>query len=94
LPRIARQKSLQDRGTVLLSRIVNINRTGEPSLCLFLPSGGTEGIDLWEAEGEFKALWFKPETGETFEEKSYTGGDKYAISAPFTGTSVLYLWKE
>ncbi len=59
-----------------------------------LPAGGTEGIDLWEAEGEFKALWFKPETGETFEENSFKGGDKYMITSPFSGTAVLYLWKE
>jgi len=65
---------------------------GYEYLC-YLPSGGTEGIDLWDIEGEFEAEWLNPVTGEIIQGKTYSGGNRHEITAPFQGSAVLYLYK-
>jgi hypothetical protein len=63
---------------------------GETYLCFF-PEGGYGGMDLWEAEGRFAVEWFNPMTGEPFDGGTVEGGNRHALSAPFTGASVLFL---
>jgi hypothetical protein len=65
---------------------------GREYLCFF-PSGGAEGVDLWEATGMFAVEWFNPATGETVNGKEIAGGRRHAMSAPFPGAAVLYLRK-
>jgi hypothetical protein len=63
-----------------------------PNDCLcYFPAGGHEGLDLWEAEGEFQAEWFDPATGRTTPGGALTGGNRHARQAPFPGPAVLYL---
>ena len=60
---------------------------------IYLPAGGTEGLDLWDANGEFKSEWLNPETGEIINGNSYCGGDRHELTAPFQGAAVAYLYK-
>ncbi|MBM3473522.1 MAG: DUF4038 domain-containing protein [Armatimonadetes bacterium] len=63
---------------------------GEEYLC-FLPAGGYEGLDLWEAQGQFAVEWFDPATGRATEAGSIAGGCRQALGAWFEGPSVLYV---
>jgi hypothetical protein len=65
---------------------------GETYLCFF-PCGGTEGLDLWDAPGNFDGEWFNPNTGETFSIPTVAGATRHVLQAPFVGPSVLYLHK-
>ena len=60
----------------------------------FFPSGGHEGIDLWDASGEFSVEAFSPATGETIHSEAVTGSRRYALGAPFDGPAVLYLQRK
>lgn len=80
---------------------------GSEYLC-YLPAGGSEGLDLTEAEGIYDIEWLNPATGVTtegggvFEEEwrnsvpgmDVSGGKGYIIHAPFEGPAVLYLHKK
>jgi hypothetical protein len=66
---------------------------GEEYLCFF-PAGGFEGIDLWEAEGNFAVEWLNPATGEPAAGAAIPGGRRHAMRAPFEGAAVLYLQRE
>jgi hypothetical protein len=63
---------------------------GREYLCFF-PSGGQEGLDLWDAPGPFAVEWFNPETGESLPGGEIAGGRRHALGAPFRGPSLLYL---
>jgi hypothetical protein len=65
---------------------------GREYLCFF-PSGGHEGLDLWEAPGTFVPEWFDPDTGQTVAGSEIAGGRRHALGAPFRGPAVLYLRK-
>lgn len=67
--------------------------TGSEYLCLF-PSGSSEGIDLWDAEGEFAVEWFDPTTGKIVKGETIKGGNRYALSSPFKGITALYVNKK
>ncbi|MDX1935000.1 MAG: DUF6298 domain-containing protein [Capsulimonadales bacterium] len=57
----------------------------------FLPSGGSQGIDLWDAPGNFVGEWRNILTGEVFPVDGLTGGRRHVIGAPFSGSAALYL---
>lgn len=57
----------------------------------FLPTGGPEGLDLWEAEGEFDMEWLNPATGVSTSGGKLKGGRRHAVQAPFQGAAILYL---
>jgi hypothetical protein len=63
---------------------------GREYLCFF-PAGGREGLDLWDAPGQFSVEWFSPTTGETSYGETISGNKRHALAAPFTGSAVLYL---
>jgi hypothetical protein len=65
---------------------------GHEYLCFF-PSGGQQGIDLWDAPGTFTVEWLNPATGETVNGNDITGGRRHVLGAPFPGAVVLYLRK-
>jgi hypothetical protein len=63
---------------------------GSEYLCFF-PCGGHEGVDLWDAPGQFSVAWFNPATGATTHGEAIMGGKRHALGAPFEGLAVLYL---
>jgi hypothetical protein len=65
---------------------------GQEYLCFF-PNGGHEGLDLWDAPGQFAVEWFNPATGEASNGEAITGNRRHALAAPFAGPAVLYLWQ-
>lgn len=66
---------------------------GSEYLC-YLPAGGHEGINLWEAPGTFAVEWFNPANGVTTPAGDMRGGTRHAVGAPFPGPAVLYLRKK
>src|SRR5439155_12877153 len=60
--------------------------SGQEYLCFF-PSGGSEGMDLWEAPGTFAVEWFNPATGQTVAGAEIAGGRRQALGAPFSGAA-------
>jgi hypothetical protein len=63
---------------------------GRAYLC-YLPAGGQEGLDLWDAPGAFGVEWLDPGTGRTSDGGAIDGGRRHALGAPFPGPAVLYL---
>lgn len=63
---------------------------GEEYLCFF-PTGGTEGIDLWDAPGTFTVEWFDPATGSMVSGNDLKGSNRHALTPPFPTGGVLYL---
>ena len=63
---------------------------GREYLC-YLPAGGHEGLDLWDAPGAFALEWFNPDTGETVKGGTVRGGRRHVLGAPFPGPAVAYL---
>ncbi len=72
---------------------------------IFLPAGGTEGVDLRGEKCTYEIEWLNPHTGittngggiteeewrNTVPEMTVVGGKRYLIHAPFEGPAVLYL---
>lgn len=61
---------------------------------IFYPAGGSEGIDLLEAPGMYNVEWFNPLKGMTIKAEQIRGGQRQAMTAPFDGQAVLYLYRE
>ncbi|HSV74244.1 MAG TPA: DUF6298 domain-containing protein [Chthonomonadales bacterium] len=61
---------------------------GREYACYF-PTGGPEGLDLWNAAGEFCVEWLDPATGRTTRGGAILGGTRHALQAPFAGPAVL-----
>jgi hypothetical protein len=61
------------------------------SYVLYLPNGGTVGVDLTAAPGTLTAQWFDPRTG-AFQTAFYTaGGGVRSFTAPAAGDWALYV---
>ncbi len=60
----------------------------------YFPSGGHEGLDLWDADGIFAVEWFNPLTGLTYKSDDIKGNNCYDLAAPFEGPAVLYIYKK
>jgi hypothetical protein len=63
---------------------------GVEYVCYF-PNGGSEGINLHDAPGEFTVEWFDPATGRTTKGDDIRGGRGVALASLFPGPSVVYL---
>jgi len=65
---------------------------GQQYICFF-PAGGSEGLDLRKAEGTFRVEWLNPRTGVTYKGGTVNGGQRQALTAPFEGSAVLFVYK-
>ena len=59
---------------------------------VYLPEGGAVTVDLRAAQGEMQVEWFSPSEGMVAATATTTGGTQQALSAPFTGDAVLYIY--
>ena len=66
---------------------------GRAYLC-YLPCGGHEGLDLWDAPGRFAVEWLDPATGSLRQASPLSGGRRHDIRAPWPGPAVLHLRRE
>jgi hypothetical protein len=60
---------------------------------VYLPNGGEETVDLFDAQGEMWMEWIHPVEGRTTPAQAVMGGAKRTLKAPFNGQAVLYLRK-
>jgi len=58
---------------------------------IYLQNGGSVTLDLLEATGTLKQVWFNPRTGMTASETQIQGGSYRAFTAPDNQDWVLYL---
>ena len=65
---------------------------GSEYLC-YLPAGGHEGLDLWEAPGAFTVEWLEPATGRPYAGGTLRGGRGQTLRAPFEGPAVACVRK-
>jgi hypothetical protein len=63
---------------------------GSEYVC-YVPAGGHEGLDLWDAPGTFAVEWLEPATGRPYEGGTLRGGRRQALRAPFEGPAVAYV---
>jgi hypothetical protein len=61
---------------------------------VYLPSGGSEEIDLHAADGTFEQSWFNPRTGEITYYGTSEDGQLQSFTAPDDGDWVLLLMKK
>lgn len=67
--------------------------TNDAEYLIYIPIGGKVTVDLSGVQGELSIEWFNPSTGETtYAGKISTGGNR-SFNAPFSGDSVLYIYK-
>ena len=58
---------------------------------VYFTQGGNLTLDLIEATGRIKAVWYNPRTGQSLEEMTMTGGAYASFIAPDSNDWVLYL---
>ncbi|MDO8686316.1 MAG: DUF6298 domain-containing protein [Clostridiales bacterium] len=66
--------------------------TNQQYLC-FLPEGGTQSLDLCDADGEFSVQWFEPHTGRSFDGGKLKGGARTLLNPPVKGQVVVFVYK-
>jgi hypothetical protein len=60
---------------------------------VYLPAGGSCNVDLTNVSGTFNVEWFNPANGE-IKTSGVNGGANRIFTAPFSGDSVLFVWKD
>ena len=58
---------------------------------VYLPKGGKATVDLSAAPGELTLEWFDPVAGTRTPTESVAGGAKVELTAPFSGSAVLFI---
>ncbi len=58
---------------------------------VYLPEGGSVGVNLSAAKGQLAVEWFNPSSGKTTRRGKVAGGARRKLTAPFKGDAVLYL---
>jgi len=67
------------------------DKVGGSSYLVYAPEGGDIIVDLIAAPGPLSVEWFDPETGESMEGGTITGGSRRSFSPPREGDVVLFL---
>lgn len=58
---------------------------------VLLPSGGSVRVNLAGVSGSRTVEWFNPANGQTTTRSPVTGGTTVTLTAPFSGTAVVYI---
>ena len=72
--------------------LANPAHTGAAYL-VYAPDGGTITLDLSATDGDLLVEWFNPETGTSTQGGKVRGGQQQALTAPFDGDAVVYLYQ-